>query len=195
MVAHGDESMSGMDMGMDMGSGSSHSGMSMAMSFFTATDTQLYSEAWTPKSAGAYAGTCIFLILLAITLRALFTAKAFLDAKAMEAALKRRYVVVADQQSAGDKAFNDASSMTGILTTNGMQENVRIVSAPVKHIQPFRFSVDLPRAAIMTVAAGVGYLLMLAVMTYNVGYFLSVLAGAFIGELGLGRFNQGAMAM
>lgn len=153
------EGMSGMDMDMGMDSHSSGSGMGMAMSFFTATDTSLYSEAWTPSSAGAYAGTCIFLIVLAIILRALFTAKSYLDAKAMEAALKRRYVVVADQQPAGDKAFNDASSMDGILTTNGLQENVRVVTAPMKSVQPFRFSVDLPRAAIMTVAAGVGYLL------------------------------------
>jgi len=29
---------------------------------------------------------------------------------------------------------------------------------------------------------------MLAVMTLNVGYFLSVLAGLFLGELALGRF-------
>jgi copper transporter 1 len=32
-------------------------------------------------------------------------------------------------------------------------------------------------------------------MTFNVGYFLSVLAGAFIGELGLGRFYHGSMSM
>jgi len=31
---------------------------------------------------------------------------------------------------------------------------------------------------------------MLAVMTLNVGYFLSILAGAFIGELIFGRYIQ-----
>ena len=30
---------------------------------------------------------------------------------------------------------------------------------------------------------------MLAVMTFNVGYFLSVLAGTFLGEVGVGRFG------
>jgi copper transporter 1 len=157
MVAHSGHEMTTDSMdGMDMDSSSP---MTMTMSFFTATNTPLYSTSWTPTSAGAYAGTCIFLIILAITLRAIFTLKSFLEAKSLEAALKRRYVVVADEQLPTDKAANDSSSMTGILTTNGLQENVRIVSAPVKHIQPWRFSTDLPRAALMTVAAGVGYLL------------------------------------
>lgn len=31
---------------------------------------------------------------------------------------------------------------------------------------------------------------MLAVMTMNVGYFISVLAGTFIGELAVGRYNH-----
>ena len=31
---------------------------------------------------------------------------------------------------------------------------------------------------------------MLAVMTMNIGYFFSVLAGSFIGELAVGRYTQ-----
>jgi hypothetical protein len=36
---------------------------------------------------------------------------------------------------------------------------------------------------------------MLAVMTVNVGYFMSVLAGVLIGELIFGRFNQAVAHM
>lgn len=143
---------------MDMG-GMAMSGHSMSTAFFTGTDTPLYSEAWTPKTTGQYAGTCIFLIFLAITLRVIFTVKSLLEARALESALKRRYVVVAGEKSIEEQVMSDASSTIGILTANGVQENVRIVQAPVKHTQPWRFSVDLPRALLMTVATGVGYLL------------------------------------
>lgn len=149
--------MDSMDMGdMSMGT-SSHGGMAMA--FVTSTTTPLYAEAWTPTTAGQYAGTCIFLIFLSIILRALFTAKTYLEIKAVKSALKRRYIVVAGEKAVVDSAADDANSMTGVLTTNGVQEDVRIISAPVSHIQPWRFSIDLPRALLMTVVAGVGYLL------------------------------------
>jgi copper transporter 1 len=160
MVAHEGHGMAmdmTMDSSMDMGGMSGMAGMATA--FFTSTSTPLYSDTWAPANVGQYAGTCIFLIVLAIILRAVFTLKALLDAKAIEAALKRRYVVVAGEKALVDKIADDAHSMTGILTTNGVQEDVRIVSSPVKHIQPFRFSVDLPRALLMTTATGIGYLL------------------------------------
>jgi solute carrier family 31 (copper transporter), member 1 len=159
MVAHSGHDMPSME--TDSTTSASSSSMSMmTMAFFTSTDTPLYSSSWTPTSAGAYAGTCIFLIILAIILRAIFTLKAFLEARAIESALKRRYVVVEGENGGlADKVASDANSTTGILTTNGVAENVRLVQAPVKRIQPWRFSVDLPRALVMTVAAGIGYLL------------------------------------
>lgn len=47
-------------------------------------------------------------------------------------------------------------------------------------------------AALDVVVAGVSYLLMLAVMTLNVGYFLSILGGVFLGSLVCGRFTGSA---
>jgi solute carrier family 31 (copper transporter), member 1 len=43
----------------------------MEMVFFTAHTTPLYSSAWTPRTIGQYAGTCIFLIVLSIIFRGL----------------------------------------------------------------------------------------------------------------------------
>lgn len=46
---------------------------SMAMTFFSSTSTPLFSLTWSPKSTGAYAGTCVFLIALAAIFRALLS--------------------------------------------------------------------------------------------------------------------------
>ena len=43
----------------------------MKMVFFTAQTTPLYSNAWTPRTIGQYAGTCFFLILLSFLFRGL----------------------------------------------------------------------------------------------------------------------------
>ncbi|OCL11480.1 hypothetical protein AOQ84DRAFT_287144 [Glonium stellatum] len=160
----------------------------MSMTFFTSTVTPLFSSQWTPKSAGAYAGTCIFLIVLATLYRGTFTLKNYLEHKWLEKAMKRRYVVVAGKTPLAERISSDTDSKTVVLTANGVEENVKVVQSPVRHVQPWRFSVDVPRAFLAVVTGGVGYLLMLAVMTFNVGYFMSVLAGIFIGELVFGRF-------
>lgn len=45
----------------------------MSMTFFYSLMTPLFSTAWTPATTGQYAGTCIFLIVLAVVHRALVT--------------------------------------------------------------------------------------------------------------------------
>ncbi|KAK4495005.1 hypothetical protein PRZ48_013332 [Zasmidium cellare] len=47
----------------------------MAMVFFTATNTPLFSFSWIPDTTGQYAGTCIFLIALAAIFRALLAVR------------------------------------------------------------------------------------------------------------------------
>ena len=198
----------------------------MDMTFYTSTSTSLFSQAWTPTGTGAYAGTCIFLIFLSFLLRFLYVCKFALEQRWRDRALNRRYVVTQRDADADDDAQEEgpnrtttttttttaekSGATTGVLSTNGLQQHVRILedhsnthvsrarrrrllgaSGVVSGVQPFRASVDVPRAVLVTVIVGVAYLLMLAVMTMNVGFFLSVLAGAFLGELVLGRYVAG----
>ncbi|OJI84636.1 hypothetical protein ASPTUDRAFT_188744 [Aspergillus tubingensis CBS 134.48] len=134
---------------MSMSTDSSMS-MSMTMVFFTSTTTPLYSNGWTPSNTGQYAGTCIFLIALAVMLRLLLALKPILETR----------------------FWND-----GILRSSPDHPPRRTRRA----INP-----AARRATLELVIAGVGYLLMLAVMTMNVGYFLSVLAGLWLGTFVLG---------
>jgi copper transporter 1 len=162
----------------------------MAMVFFNSHTTPLYSMSWMPTGPAGYAGTCIFLIILAVIMRLLIVTKALMEARWRDQAWKRRYITVEGQKPLSERMQTDPDAKAGVLMANGVEENVRIVHAPVSGVQPWRFSIDLPRAILSTMMAGVGYLLMLAVMTLNIGYFLSVLAGTFVGELAVGRFHH-----
>lgn len=180
------DDMSSMD-GMD---GTTSTSMSMMMAVFqTNIATPLYSEAWTPSSTGAYAGTCIFLIVLAVILRALIAVKAIQEQRWLDAELKRRYVVVNGKLPLSEQVSRDSLAKRMVLTENGVEEEVMVVGKKHVHPRPWRMSVDPLRAVVDTLIVGVGYLLMLGVMTMNVGYFMSILGGTFLGSLVLGRFN------
>ncbi|KAG0139292.1 hypothetical protein CROQUDRAFT_666720 [Cronartium quercuum f. sp. fusiforme G11] len=47
--------------------------------------------------------------------------------------------------------------------------------------------IDILRCLLVTFQAGLGYLLMLAVMTYNIYYLMAILFGTFIGEVIFGQ--------
>ena len=165
--------------------------MSMAMVFVNNHDTPLFSNAWTPSSSGTYAGTCIFLIALAIIGRCLVAFKAIMEQRWTAAHLNRRYVAVTGKTPEAERIDSDPDAKTASLVTpHGVEETVKVVRRVTNEPLPWRFSVDLPRALIYLCITGVSYLLMLAVMTMNVGYFCSVLGGAFLGELAVGRYIQ-----
>ncbi|KAL8664781.1 MAG: hypothetical protein Q9202_002784 [Teloschistes flavicans] len=163
----------------------------MMMAFFTSHHTTLFSSSWTPGSEGAYVGTCFFLILLATVFRGLAAGKYFLERRWLDQDLNRRYVAVRGIPTEARRIDSDTDGKNAsLISERGVEEHVRVIRHIRRTIPPWRLTVDVPRAAYATVMAGVGYLLMLAVMTLNVGYFLSVLGGTFLGELAVGRFSQ-----
>jgi hypothetical protein len=169
------------------------SGMSDTSStgFTDTQNTPLYSSLWVPSSSSAYAGTCIFLIILAIIGRGLVALKAVMEQRWLATALNRRYVLVAGKTpEAAAINSNPEAKTASLVTAQGVEESVKIVHRVRRGPLPWRFSVDLPRALLYLCIAGVGYLLMLAVMALNVGYFCSVLTGTFLGELAFGRYNE-----
>ncbi|VBB73506.1 Putative protein of unknown function [Podospora comata] len=163
--------------------------MSMMAIFQNSMSTSLFSTKWTPTNAGAYAGTCIFLIILAVIFRGLLAFKSWQELRWLDKEMNRRYVVVNGKAPLAENLSRDSLGKAAVLSENGVEENVVVVQRRTgSHARPWRLSVDPVRAVIDTVVAGVGYLLMLAVMSMNVGYFLSVLGGTFLGSLLVGRF-------
>lgn len=128
--------------------------------FSNRQDTSLYSLSWTPTTSGQYAGTCIFLVILAIISRLLVAFKVAVERKWLSIALNRRYVVVAGRKQEADSSNSDPDSIdTALLTTQGAQENVKVVRRVSHGPQPWRFSVDLPRALLFLCIIAVNYLL------------------------------------
>ncbi|KAK9314148.1 Ctr copper transporter family-domain-containing protein [Lipomyces starkeyi] len=154
-----------------------------SMSFHTSIFDFLFSRGWTPSSRGQYAGTCIFLIVLAVIYRMTHVLKhrteRYLNARARQLA---RNIATAHLNM--DLNAGSFEKSAGEATTEPERP------LQFRNVRPWRVSMDIPLSLIQLVLSGVAYLLMLAVMTFNVGYFLSVLGGIFLGELLFGRFTS-----
>jgi hypothetical protein len=138
----------------------------MAMSFFNAHNTTLFSSQWTPSTAEQYVGTCIFLVVLAIVACMLTAYRHILEAKWRARDVSSHCVTVANTKHGDAEKGGALRSIDGAqeisLEVGGVEERVRVVAAPPNagiDIQAWRFDTDLPRACIFTVQAGVGYLL------------------------------------
>jgi hypothetical protein len=156
---HGSSGLAATHDGMDMGGSGSDSSMMMMSIFQNSMATPLYSQAWTPTTIGAYAGTCIFLIVLGALMRGLLAAKAIQEARWLDRELERRYVKVQGQQGLGAQISQDSLGKKMVLSQQGLEQDVVVVEKKRGITRPWRLSVDPLRAVIDTVIAGVGYLL------------------------------------
>ena len=83
-----------------------------------------------------------------------------MERKWLDAALKRRYVVVAGKQRESERVSQESEGKgVVLLTERGVEEEVRVVRSKARAVMPWRWSVDLPRAFMVMVISGVGYLL------------------------------------
>jgi hypothetical protein len=147
-------------MDMSMNSSDPNSMMSISMAFYTSTMTPLYSTSWAPTTTASYAGTCIFLILLATLFRGLLALKIWKETAWHEAEFNRRYIIVAGQPSKVERiTTQDSDSKRVYVTENGVEEEVMVVKKKKSSFKPWRLTVDPLRAVMDTVIMGVAYLL------------------------------------
>ncbi|KAF5556994.1 hypothetical protein FNAPI_5571 [Fusarium napiforme] len=149
----------GSSMPMSTSSSSAMDMEQMNMVFFTSTTTLLWTKSFAPETTGQYAGVCIFLVAFATILHMLLALR--VNFYSIRDGLRRRRT-------------------KGLLVESRDSETVN---------RPWRANEAMMLGAIDVLIAGVSYLLMLAVMTMNVGYFLSILAGVFIGSVCCSRFS------
>ncbi|OLN85829.1 hypothetical protein CCHL11_09922 [Colletotrichum chlorophyti] len=158
----------------------SHGTDAMHVVFHTAMSTSLFSEAWTPRTSGQYAGTCIALVAFTIILRILIAFK-----PRLEGTLWRRDGTLGHSAVKGDEedaTKQERSELNGSTHQTNMRKHRKTGS---RGFLRAAWSAT-GQAGYEVLIAFLGYLLMLAVMSMNVGYFLSVLLGVFLGTLGLG---------
>jgi len=118
--------------------------MSMAMTFFASATTPLYSAAWTPRTDGAYAATCTFLVALAAAHRILLALQ--------------HVVFYPDADAARHEALLDQEGWKTVppgVTTASWRSKVH--RAWTSH--PFRVASETARGLSEVVTGGVGYLL------------------------------------
>ncbi|KAJ8588209.1 hypothetical protein M405DRAFT_863125 [Rhizopogon salebrosus TDB-379] len=153
----------------------------------------LIFKAWQPRSNGAIAGACIALIAFCILERWI-------------ASLRRQWEILWSSRacalSLSDKRFsNDGQHVDDTApdaihsdkieeATSSGQTNSGTVRSRPRSVPPFIPMHDIPRGILQGVQSLFSYILMLAVMTFNASYVISIVLGLTIGEVMFGRIGR-----
>jgi len=138
---------------------------------FTPGDT-LWFSGFVPISAGAMVGTCIGMFLLGLVDRWIAVCASVMgsywDSRAQISQSHNHPIV---------NASNSSSSARSLLSFRGLRSSTRYTA-----------SHDLPRGIVHAGQSALEFTLMLGVMTFNIGFILSILLGLGVGEMLFGRF-------
>ncbi|THH05105.1 hypothetical protein EW145_g5037 [Phellinidium pouzarii] len=170
---------------MDMSS-TDNSTLSMMMTpylHFTGGDS-LFFRTIAPKSKGALAGAAVFLFFLAMLERFVVAMRAVMEAhwkQSARSALAARNVVLKDDTQ---KRRDEKAGKPFLASTSR-----------TRMIPPFIVSHDVPRGVIHAAQSLIHFALMLAVMTFQAAYIITITLGLGVGELAFGRFATAASSV
>jgi len=150
---------------MDMNS-TSTAGMMKMYFHFTGGDYVLF-EKWQPMSHAGIAGASIALFAIAVFERLLGGVR-----RQLEQNWNKRTVEHIDDDYSSDKKSVQVKDMEGLQ--------------PRSFLPRFNLTRDIPRLFISIVQIGLSYALMLAVMTFNAAYVISIILGLAIGDVFIG---------
>jgi len=147
---------------------------------FTGGDN-LFFKSWHPSSNGAIAGASIALVVLALLERLLFSIRGAMDARWRRSAFATNaaWSVEGDMMKPIAKQEDICEDKPGSMRSPVTQRK--------RTIPPFVFSHDVARGALYSLQALLSYALMLAVMTFQAAYIISIVIGLGLGEILFGR--------
>ncbi|KAF9456153.1 Ctr copper transporter family-domain-containing protein [Collybia nuda] len=164
---------------------------------FTGGD-HLFFESWRPTSSGAIVGACIGLVFLALFDRWFAATRTVMEShwrhRGLSLSLRPSQLYYGKMTSTPSTR---ASEKSLDLKPDVKEETQSLPSLPdrqanhIRTIPPFIPSHDVPRGIMHGIQTLLGYLLMLAVMTFNAAYIISIVVGLGLGEVIFGRMGNG----
>ncbi|KAL5640741.1 hypothetical protein ACGC1H_001282 [Rhizoctonia solani] len=186
---------------MDMGrspSGSSSETMAMMIPYlhFTGGDYLFFGTLF-PTSKGAIAGACIVLAVLAIFERAVAGARGIFALHVIHYHRKLlqqketggQFMVAQEAVPHQEKIVEEGST-----TATDSRTSPAFITGPLpaqrqRSMAPLLWPYELVRGGLFIVQSFLVYAIMLAVMSFNAAYIISIIAGTGMGEILFGRFS------
>ncbi|KAI5117820.1 hypothetical protein M0805_004950 [Coniferiporia weirii] len=184
----------GMDMSMD-GAMDLATGSMLTYLHFTPGDV-LWFQGWVPASAGAMVGTCIGLFLLGVIDRWVAACRGLMEAHWG----KQAHIILANKLNAQrpplDARVSSASATSSVAKADGAGAPVLNKETPetgfLRTSMPFVPAHDITRGIMHAGQSALEFAFMLAVMTFQIAFILSIVVGLGVGEMLFGRYNSHA---
>jgi len=151
------------------------SGSMLTYLHFTIGDV-LWFQGWVPQNNGAMFGTCFGLFLLALVDRWVAACRAMMEVHWV----KRAQLAYTNKLNAEGKRVSP-QTVSGVFL--------------MRRSPPFILAHDIVRGVMHAGQAALTFAFMLAVMTFQVGFILSIVIGLGVGEALFGRYARAGVAL